>query len=166
QSRSGTATKWLAECDPLIAPPRRGRLIGKRCVMLAIGNPATRLAAAEMKIFLARIADGPAAHRFFQGEDGRPLGGRYVQFFDRRRLRLDLLLISRLQRDIAARAEQQGWSTVLPWSLHPPRSRAGRARARAPSRESETMHLADHRISCHPAEATGDLACAQAIRPK
>ena len=42
-----------------------------------------------------------------QGEDGRPLGGRDVQLFDRRRLRLDLLLISRLERDIAARAEQQ-----------------------------------------------------------
>jgi len=41
------------------------------------------------------------------GEDGRPLGGRDVQLFDRRRLRLDLLLIRRLQRDIAARAEQQ-----------------------------------------------------------
>src|SRR6476661_8489747 len=119
-----------------------------------------------MKLLLARIADGPAAHRFFQGEDARPFGGRDVQLFDWRRRFLDLLLIGRLQRDIAARAEQQGWSSVLAWRLHPPRSWARRARARRPARESETMHLADHRISCHPAEATGDLACAQAIRPK
>src|SRR5262245_23720149 len=119
-----------------------------------------------MKFLLARIAYGPAAHRLFQGEDGRPLGGRYVELLDRRRLRLDLLLIGRLQRDIAARAEHQGWCAVLPRSLRPPRSWARRTRARRPAREPETMHLADHRISCHPAQATGDLACAQAIRPE
>ena len=55
---------------------------------------------------------------------------------------------------------------MLPWRLRPPRSWARRARARRPARESETMHLADHCIPRHPAEATGDLACAQAIRPK
>src|SRR4029078_6196543 len=103
-------------------------------MMLAIRQLPAGLAPAEMELRLARIADRPMAHRLFQREDARPLIVWDEQLPERRGLGIELSLVVRLERDIAARAEHKRWRAVLARHVPGPRPRAWRARASPPPR--------------------------------
>src|SRR5262249_6683509 len=82
----------------------------------AIRQRPAGLAPAEMKLRIAGIADRPVAHRFFQREDARPLRKWDDKLLKRRGLGVELSLVLRFERDVAARAEQQRRRAVL--ALH------------------------------------------------
>src|SRR6185312_14496483 len=69
-------------------------------------------------------ADRPMAHRLFQREDARPLIERDDKLLERRGLGIELSLVVRLERDIAARAEHKRWRAVLARHVRAPRPRA------------------------------------------
>src|SRR5262249_4553058 len=110
----------LAVGKSSFAPARLHRLIGHAGMMLAIRQRPARLATAEMKRRIAGIADRPVAHRFFQREDARPFRKRDDKLLEWRGLGVELSLVLRLERDIAARAEQR--RPMLARHMCPPRS--------------------------------------------
>jgi len=114
----------LAVGKPSFAPTRLHGLIGHTGMMLAIRQRPAGLAPAEMKLRIAGIADRPVAHRFFQREDARPLRKWDDKLLKRRGLGVELSLVLRFERDVAARAEQKRRRAVLARHMCPPRSRA------------------------------------------
>ena len=90
-------------------------------MVLAVRQLPAGLAPAEMELWLARIADRPMAHRLLQREDARPLIERDDKLLERRGLGIKLSPLVRLERDIAARAEQKRWRAVLARHVRAPR---------------------------------------------
>src|SRR5262249_52613305 len=133
----------------------------------AVGKVADRLAAAEEEIAGAGIADGPPAFRVRQFQQRAALPDRH-DIFQRLRLELRLQLVTgkpcqcgipayRRPRHVAQHMRWRPW-LACPWPRR--RRRLGAAR------QTQPMHLADHRVAGDAAELGRDLACRLALRPQ
>src|SRR5277367_992810 len=148
----------------LIATPVARRLIGHARVIGAVGQSAERIAAAEEKVAAAGIADRPAAGLLVQFKNGTALADRN-DVVDQFRLGFAFDVISMRERGIAADRGPPDAQHVRGGARFAlPRRRARRALGAAG--ESQSMHLADHRVAGDAAKLGRDLTGRQAVRPQ
>ena len=141
-----SAAEW-----PLVAPPVAGRLIGNAGVVGAIGQVARRLAAAEVELAAAGVADRPFAGFLGQLQQSFALLDRNI---DQLRLQLGFVVVG--ERGIPAHGRTRN-------PHHAGRSRLARPRhagrgAFGPPGQAQAVHLADDRVAGDAAELRGDLA--------
>src|SRR5581483_8119080 len=151
--------------DLAVAAPRLRRLERAPGVEIAIGKARDLLLAAEVEVGLLRVADRPAAAALGERLDVPALGRRDHQLLGRRRVGLGVAEIELPQRRVADGGEAR---LDQPLGLLRARARPVRlhARRRGAAGQTEAVHLADDGIARDPSEPSGDLAGAEAVRPK
>src|SRR5581483_10449898 len=151
--------------DLAVAAPRLRRLERAPGVEIAVGKARDLLLAAEVEVGLLRVADRPAAAALGERLDVLALGLRDHQLLGRWRVGLGVAEVELTQRRVADGGEAR---LDQPLGLLRARARPMRlhARRRGAAGQTEAMHLADHGIARDPSEPSGDLAGAEAVRPK
>ena len=142
-----TKTARAANSTGHLVPALLLRLVSLAGMRFAIGRAVFRLAAAEMKLMLGRIADRPAAHTVVD----RQHGGE-IAVIELKRIFLD---------------DRCGWDMRA--NRHARRtgqSRAFGARRTGTAGETQPMHFAYYGVAGNAAQHAGDLTCREPLGPK
>src|SRR5712691_4528927 len=130
----------------------------------AVGQAGDGLAAAEEEVGAARIADRPAAGLLGELEQGAALAERN-DIVDQLGLGLGVELVGMRQRGIAPYRRARDPQHVR-MGARLARARRRRGRRLGAPRQSEPVHLADHRVAGDAAKLCGNLTRRQPVGPK